>query len=180
MKDIINNLPFNSYDDLFNAIVQGKATVKIMRSDCSQISGIKHPYFSTLGIYIGFLITTIYLIYFSINLNNYWLLLIIPVNLVLSSIIIYIPKLKIIACIILILDLFIFKLSSSIFILCLDIILIQFFYDIWWNIIYRQAIEELINNEEAFLWSWNRCGLSIEDCYGNMYDKLNISIKENQ
>ena len=177
MKDILNNLPFNSYGDLFFAIKEGKATIKLLRSDCSQIASIKHPYFATLGLYIGFLVTMIFLVFLSFKINNYWLLLLVPINFILSSIISHIPKLKVVAWGILLLDLFVLRLQNFVLITCLDIICIQFFYDIWWNIVYKQAIVELQDNEEAFLWSWNRCGLSIEDCYGNVYSKFNEIIK---
>lgn len=126
---------------------------------------------------MGFLITIIFLIFFSIKISNYWLLLLIPVNFILSMIIAYIRKLKILAWCVLIIDLFIFKLPVFIFIICLDIICIQVFDNIWWNRIYKQAIIELEHNEEAFLWSWHRCGLSIEDCYGNVYSKFNEIVK---
>ena len=178
MEEILSKLPFNSYRDIFNSIHNRKANIKILRSDCTQIAGLKHPYFSTLGMYIGFIITSIILILLSININNFWLLLYIPLNFILSLFVAYIPKVKSICWGILIVDLFLIKLPNFVLIFCLDYIAVSFFYDIWWNIVYKQAIKELEYNEEVFLWSWNRCGLAIEDCYGNTYSKLNISKNE--
>lgn len=178
MEEILSKLPFNSYGDIFNSVRNGKAKIKLLRSDCTQIAGLKHPYFSTLGIYIGFIIISIILILLSININDYWLLLYIPLNFILSLFVSYIPKVKSICWGILIVDLFLIKVSNFVLIFCLNYIAISFFYDIWWNIVYRQAIKELQYNEEIFLWSWNRYGLAIEDCYGNTYSKLNISENE--
>lgn len=179
MEEILSKLPFNSYLDLFNAIKSKKATIKIKRNDCMQIAGLKHPYFSALGMYAGFLITTIILILLSFKINNFWLLLYVPINFILSFLIVYMRKIKNICWIALIIDLFFIRFPNFILILCLDIIAISFFYDIWWNIIYKQAIKELEYNQEAFLWSWNRLGLAIEDCYGNTYSKFNNNPNNN-
>lgn len=172
MEEILKNLPFNSYNDLINALKNGKATLKIMRSDCSQIASIRHPHFAVLGMYMGFFVTLIALMFLSIKLQNYWLLSLIPINFILNLFIVYIPKIKTISWILLFVDLFIISFPTWILITCLDIICISFFYNIWWNIVYKQTLQELQYNQEAFLWSWNRCGLSIEDFYGNNYNKL--------
>lgn len=175
MDEILNSLPFNTYNDLFNAIQNQKATIKIMRSDCTQIAGIRHPLFSNLGIHIGFAFMLVLLIFLSITFNNYWLLIWIPINFILTYIITYIPLLTKISWTVLLLDLFIIKLPFFIFISSLNIIIISSLYNIWWNKVYKQAITELKYNQEAFLWSWNRCGLAIEDCFGNTYSKLNTN-----
>lgn len=174
MEEILNYIPFNSYLDIFNAVKNGKATIKLMRSDCSQIASLKHPYFSVLGMYIGFITTLILLIFLSIKLQNFWLLLLIPINFILSTIINYIPILNKIAWIPLIIDMFFVRLPIGIIISSIDIILISFFYNVWWNRLYKYAIIELELNEEAFLWSWNRNGLSIEDSFGNIYYKFKM------
>ena len=181
MEEILNYIPFNSYLDIFNAVRNGKATIKLMRSDCLQIATLKHPYFSVFGMYIGFITTLIMLIYLSIKLQNFWLLLLIPINFILSTTINYIPILKKIAWITLIIDMFFIRLPIGFIISSIDIILIAFFYNIWWNKLYKYAIIELELNEEAFLWSWNRHGLSIEDSFGNIYYKFKMQEEiENQ
>lgn len=177
MEEISEILPFDSYDDMINSLKNGKATLKIMRSDCSQIAGIKHPVFSSLGMYMAFFITLIALIFLSITLRNYWLLILIPINFILNLIIVYIPKIKTISYFLLFASIFITNFPIWILITCLDIICMYFFYNIWWNIIYSQALQELQYNQEAFVWSWNRCGINIEDCYGNNYNKLTINNK---
>ena len=179
MEEIFNKLPFNSYYDLFNSLKNGKANIKMLRSDCCQIASIRHPYFSILGMYIGFIITMFCLIYLSIKLQNYWLLSLIPINFILSSFIIYVPIIKTISWVMLFVDLFVLEFPIWVLITCLNIIFISFGYNIWWNIVYKQAIQVLQCNEEAFLWSWNKCGLTIEDCYSNYYNKLNISKNDN-
>lgn len=175
MEEIFSILPFNTYKDLFNAINNKKATIKLMRSDCVQIAGIKHPYFSSFGMYIGCLITLIINIYLSIILSNYWLLLLIIPTIILNLFIIFVPKLKYIAWIIFLFDLFIVRLPNFITFTCINIILVFFFYNIWWNKTYKYAIKELEFNEEAFIWTWNRCGIGIEDSFGNTYSKLNMT-----
>lgn len=174
IDEILSKLPFNTYSDLFNAIINGKATLKIMRSDCSQIASIKHPYCATL-MYVGFLMSTILIIFLAFYFKYYGILCFIPVNFFLASLIVFLPILKVIAWIVLLFDLFIVKLPYFIFVESISIIIIAFFYNIWWNKIYKYAIYELQFNKEAFLWSWNRNGLAIEDCYGNTYSKLNIN-----
>lgn len=176
VSEIINNTPFNSYEDLFNAIYNKKATLKLLRSDCSQIASIKHPY-STLLMYLGFLITTIIIILCSIKFHNYWLFLFIPINFFLQSFIIYVPKLSSLSFIALLIDLFLFKLPNFITIEFLCVFLISIFYHLWWNKIYKYAISELRFNKEAFFWSWQRYGLSIEDSFGNTYDKFKLENK---
>src|SRR5574344_1541226 len=133
MDTILKNTPFNSYSDLFNAVKSGKANIKMLRTDCSEIARIKHPYFSTLGIFIGFLVTLISLIFFAIILNNYWLLLLIPVNFILSFFINYMPKLQYLSLVFLFLALFIFQFPNFVWITFIDIITMNFFYNIWWN-----------------------------------------------
>ena len=154
ISKILKNTPYNTYNDLFNAIYNGKATIKILRGDASQIASVKHPY-SVLSLYLGFLTTTLMIIYFSVISSSYWLLLLVPVNLILQNIIAYIPKLKIIAFSMLMIDLFIIKLYNWIAIECLAVLLISFFYNVWWNKTYKYAIKEMSLNKEAFLWSWN-------------------------
>lgn len=176
---ILSKLPYNTYFDLMNSVQEGKTTIKLMRSDCSQIAGVKHPYFSTLGMYIGFLVTTIIIIWLIIQSSNYWLLLYIPINFIFPHIILFLPKTKYIAWVVLIIDLFFLKLPSVFMLTSIDIIALFFFYDIWWNILFRQAIQELKVNQEAFLWSWNRCGINITDSYGNNYNKFSIERENN-
>ena len=174
INNIFSKLPFNSYEDLFTAIRNNKANFKFNQSTCSQLASVKHQLFGNLGNLIGFVITTILLIIYSIYFNFYWDLLLIPFNLVLSYLIVYLPKLKKIAWIIIIIDLFLIKLNSFFFILALDIILLYFFYNIWWKKICKYSFEELEYNKEAFLWAWNRNGLAIEDSYGNTYFKYKL------
>lgn len=174
---ILSKLPFNKYSDLFNAIINGKATLKIMRSDCYQIANINHPYCNMLML-IGFLISTILIIFLAFYYRYYGILFFIPINFLLTYIICFFPMLKHISWIALLCDLFVFKLPYFIFVESICIIVISFFYNIWWKKTYKYAIYELQFNENAFLWSWNRYGLGIEDCYGNIYNKFNIDNEE--
>lgn len=174
INNIFNKLPFNSYEDLFKAIKNNKANFKFNQSTCSQLASVKHPLFGSLGNLLGFVVTTILLVIYSIYFNFYWDLLLIPFNLVLSYLIIFLPKLKTIAWIVLIVDLFFIQLNSFFLIFAIDIILLYFFYNLWWNKICKYSFKELEYNKEAFLWAWNRNGLAIEDNYGNTYFKYKI------
>lgn len=172
---ILSKLPYNTYFDLMNSVQEGKTTIKLMRSDCHQIAGVKHPYFATLGMYMGFLVTTIVIIWLIIQSGNFWLLLYIPINFIFPHILIFMPKIKYLAWVVLIFDLFIIRLPNVFMITSIDIIALFFFYNVWWKTIYRQALQELKLNQEAFLWSWNRGGLAIEDSFGNTYSKFNMN-----
>lgn len=173
MEELFNFLPFNSYSDMFNAIGNKKANLRINRSDCYKISSINHPAFTSIGLFIGFIVTLVLLVLTSYFYDNYWLLLLIPVNFILTYLIGYFPKLNALAWLILIINI-IFFANIITTICCIDIILISFFYKIWWNRIYKNAIKEMYYNQEAFLWAWNRYGISIEDCFGNLYNKYNL------
>lgn len=171
MEEILSNTPFNNYEDLFNAIYSNKATIKINRSDCNNIAGINHPYFSAFGLYIGLLFNVIITIIYCIFINNYWLLLSIPVFFILPMFAPYIKFLNTMAWIFLIIDLMILQLPIWVAVFTANIIISFLFYKFWWNITYKNCIKELEHNKDAFLWCWNRYGLFIEDCFGNIYKK---------
>ncbi len=171
---ILNKLPFNSYQDLFNAVKNRKAIFKFNQSTCSQIAQVKHPYFGSIGNLLGFAVTSILLIAYSIYFHFYWSLLLIPINFVLSYLLVLFPSMKKIAWGLLIVDIFFVKINSFFIVLAIDIILLYFFYNFWWNKISKYAILELELNQEAFLWAWNRNGLAIEDNIGNIYYKFKL------
>lgn len=173
MEDLLFFLPFNSYSDIFNAIKNKKATLRINRSDCYKISSIKHSKFTTIGMFFGFATTLLLLLGYCYLYNNYWVLLLVPINFMLAFLIGYFSKLKTIAWIILFFNI-LFIENTIISICCIDIIVISFFDKIWWNRIYKYAIQEMYNNSEIFLWAWNRYGITIEDCFGNSYSKYNL------
>lgn len=173
MDELFNFLPFNTYTDLFNALANKKANLRINRSDCYKISSLKHPAFTTIGMFIGFAVALLFIIGMSYLFNNYWFLLLIPINFLLTYLVGYLPKLKFIAWIVLFLNI-IFLSNTAITVCCIDVIMISFFDRLWWNRIYKYAVQEMYYNQEAFMWAWNRYGISIEDCFGNIYNKYNL------
>lgn len=173
IDDIISKMPYNSYEDLIYSILGNKSTLTISRNDCAQIAGIKHPNFSFIGMFLGSFISTIFFIFFCITIHNYWYLLLVPINFVINMLIGYIPQIKRFISIALLLNFFVLK-SPIIYIVCFDFMAIAFFYSLWWGITITNAVNEMKFNKEAFLWSWNRFNISIEDCYGNIYNKATI------
>lgn len=177
IKQIFNNLPYNSYEDFINAAKNNKAKLKYGRSACSQIAGIKHPYFSAFGLYIGFLFTAILLTFICSKINNYWFMLLIPFNFFLSSFIVYMKKTKYLCYILLFIDILIYRLPYWITVLYWNFLIIDWFYDLWWRIICSHTLQELEFNQEAFIWMWETNNIYIEDTIGNIYYKLKIDME---
>lgn len=169
INKILEQLPFNTYEDIFNAVNNNKASFKFKFSTAFQISNLTKPICTTLGLFVGFLLTSIFTIVLSMYFNYYLLLLLLPINFILACVINNLKLPKKVAWICFIVNLFLIKLPYPIFIESINIILLYFFNAIWWTFISQNAINIMHDNQSVFLYAWYNFGLLIEDIMGNSY-----------
>lgn len=174
IDDIMNKLPYNSYADLFSAILSGKADMKFQRSDIMEVASIQKPHFSKLGIYIPFLLSLAFIIWFCVQVNSWWLLLTIPLNFLLTFSICHMPKFHRISFVLIVLAFFI-NIPLWLLTWGVSVLIIHYTYNIWWSIVSATAVKELTINEGAFVWLWNRYSICIIDSYGNTYSRTYTS-----
>ncbi len=170
INDVLEELPFNEYQDIFNAVKMGKANMKMNASDAMKIADINHPYVTNLLFFLPILLSIIPVIWYCITVESWWMLLILPINFILSLFIRFMPKIHYLAYIILALGFFI-AIPLQFIVIAICLIIIHFSYEFWWGITYTNAFSEMQNNQEVFLWAWNRFGISIIDNVGNTYHK---------
>ena len=179
---ILKHTPYNSYDDLFRAVFNGKATIRLSNSACRQIGETEKPILANFGLHFGFIPSAILTIGFSIYSANYWLLLLLLLELVFPFAIYLLNGFKIktwpIALIVLIVDLFILKMPLGVFIATLSWLICSWVISWWQKKIYVLSVKILQYKEDAFEWAYNSHNLFIEDCYGNVYDKFRQAEKE--
>lgn len=173
---ILKHTPYNSYDDLFGAVFNGKATIRLSNSACRQIAETEKPILANLGLHFGFIPSAILTIGFSIYSANYWLLLLLLLELAFPFVIYLLNGFKIkawpIALVVLVVDLFIVKMPLGVLIAVLCWLICSWVIAWWQEKIYVLSVKLLRFKKDAFEWAYNSHNLFIEDCYGNRYDKL--------
>lgn len=182
MKTEIDNIlrytPFNTYDDLFGAVYSNKAKLKLSNTACREIARTEKPFFANLGLYLGIIPSAIITIGISLYTSNYFLLLLLLLDLFLPLIIYFFNNLNIktnwLAYVLLICDLFVFKLPIVIPIISVSWLFCSWIIKIWERHIYKASVNILQYDTKAFLWAFNSCNLLIEDSYGNAYSKNTI------
>ena len=174
-EKILKYTPYNTYSDLFGAVFSNKATIRLSNSACRQIAEIEKPIFANFGLHLGIIPSVIMTIIFAVCASNYWLLLLLLLELVFPLGCYLFNNLKIktwiIAAIIVVCDLFIFELPNFLLITALSWIICSLIVRWWSKKIYIMSVKILRYNEDAFVWAFNSHNLFIEDCYGNIYNK---------
>ena len=175
IERILQNTPYNSYEDLFGAIYSGKARIGISLSACRQIATINRPFFANYGMHFGFVPSALLTIALSLSIENHMLLLLLPLEFMFSFAVYLLRIFKVkpwpIAAIILLVDLFIIKTPLYVFILTTSWLLCCLACRIWQKKSYSLSIKVMQCNTDAFEWAFNSHNLTIEDCYGNTYNK---------
>lgn len=176
IETILQSTPFNSYEDLFIAVYNKKATIKLSNSACRQIAQTEKPIFSNLGMYFGFIASAIMTVALSVYSTNYLLLLLLFAEFVFPLAVYLLNNLKIktgfIAGIIVVCDLFFFKMPLPILILSWCWLFCSWSVIWWQKRVYTMSVKILKYNEDAFVWAFTSHNLLIEDCYGNVYSML--------
>ena len=123
-EKILQNTPFNTYDDLFLAVYNNKASIKLSNHACRQIAQTEKPVFANFGIHFGIIPSAIITIVFSIYSANYYLLFLLLLELVFPLAVYFFYNLKIktggIAVAIVLCDLFFIKLPPFVLIAALS------------------------------------------------------------
>lgn len=179
IEKILKDTPFNSYEDLINSISINKASLAISNSACRQISSIKKPLYSNLGIFLGFFPSLAITIWFAIISKNFLVLFLILLEFILPHFI-YICftlnfKIHYISYISFLIDIFFIKLPNIWILLMLTILFSAWGITFWQKSLYKMSINILKTNKQAFIWAYTSYNLIIYDCYGNSYSPLNSS-----
>lgn len=177
IKKILDTTPFNSYDDLFSAINSGKASIKLSNSACRQISQIEKPLYSNLGLFLGFIPSIFFTIWYSVNTGNFWTLFLILLELLLPYIVYlclgFNLKVHYLSYIVFLANFFI---KVPVFLNLLAFILLFSYWGVtfWEKSLYVRAIKILRYKQDAFLWGYSSNNLAIADCFGNLYYKAKL------
>lgn len=181
VDQIIEGTPFNTYDDLFYAVFNSKAKIHLSNGACRQIAQIEKPIFANLGMYLGLLPSIFLTVFCSAHLENYYLLLLLLLELVFPISIYALNGFKIktwpITLILVLIDFFVVKMPAFIWIIVLSWMFCSTAISIWQRKIYTTSVKILRYNKDAFKWAYNSYNLLIEDHYGNTYSK---SYKQNK
>ena len=176
IKKILQHTPYNTYDDLFTAVSNGKATIRLSNSACRQIAETEKPILANFGLHFGVIPSALLTIGFSVYSSNYWLLLLLLLELVFPFAIYLLNGFKIktwpIALVILAVDLFVVKMPLGVLVATLSWLICSWIITWWQNKIYVLSVKILQFKKDAFEWAYNSHNLFIEDCYGNRYDKF--------
>lgn len=175
VKNILSKTPFKSYMDLFSSVYAGKATLLLSNSACRQITQIVKPIYANMGIFLGFIPSLILTIWYSIQIENFWFLFLILLELILPHLIYFFQnfncKIHYIAYFVILLSFFI-DIPAIIFLLVLILLFSYWGVTFWKRSLYKEAIQILSVREDVFVWAYNSNNLSISDCFGNLYYKF--------
>lgn len=175
-KNILHSTPFNTYDDLFSAVFNNKASIHLSNSACRQIVETQKPILANFGLHIGIIPSAIITIAFSVCSTNYYLLLLILLECVFPYAIYFLNNYKIktwyIAALVVLVNLLFVELPLFIFVASLCWLICLWTVSWWQKTIYIRSIKILQYNEDAFAWAFNSHNLLFKDCYGNIYSKL--------
>lgn len=176
IEKIMQHTPYNSYDDLFGAVYSNKAKIRLSNTACREIASIETPIVANFGMHFGFIASAIMTIVMAICFSNYWLLLLLPFEVIFSFAAYLLHNLKIktwyIALIIVICDLFFMRLPTFLLVTSLSWIMCSWSVSWWAKKAYITSIKILKRNQDAFIWAYNSNHLLIEDCFGNVYSKI--------
>lgn len=183
IEKILQYIPFNTYDDLFSAIFNNKASIKLSNNACRQIVATEKPVLANFGIYYGIIPSAILTIALSMYFFKISLLLLIVLEIIFPIAIYFLNNLKIktwpFAIVVVVIDLFFVELPSFVLVLSLSWLVCSWVINWWQKKVYILSVKILKYNKDAFEWAYNSCNLLIEDCYGNIYDKLGQNQIEN-
>jgi len=183
-EKILQSTPFNTYSDLFSAVFNNKASIRLSNGACRQIAEIQKPILANFGVHFGFIPSAVITVAFAIASTNYYLLLLLFLELVFPFAIYFLNNLKIktgfIAVVLVLCDLFFFELPLFILIAALSWMISSWLVNWWVKKIYTLSVRILQYNEDAFEWAYNSHNLFIEDCYGNIYSKLKQTQSETE
>lgn len=168
INEILKVLPYNTYDDLIFDCTSNPTHISFVPSKIIQISNIEHPYFTSFGLWIIFILATIVSILLSVIVSNYFALCFIPIYLFASISLKKNKIFKFIAVSTLIFNIF-FKIPVFINIFCISYITIIVLQYIWWSFITSFSLKTLRYNQEAFIWLWDCDGVCFIDNLGNRY-----------
>lgn len=167
MENIFEGTPYDSYDNLVGAIGQKKAKFSFMRSAAYDVATrISSITFFTY--YLGFVLSIVVIIAFSVYTNNYWTLISIPVLFLIS---LFIHRLNVVVFLCVIGSIIGILLHIELWILSLLVSIVAMFigYHIWWGITTYILSNELEKNEQLFVSMWKGRVLAIKDNNGNFY-----------
>ena len=167
MENIFEGTPYDSYDHLMRTIGQNKAKFSFMRSAASDVA-TRISSLTIFTYYLGFVLSILVIIAFSVNTNNYWTLISIPVLFIIN---IFIHKLNVIVilCVIGSIIGILFQINLWILSLLISIVAMFIGYHIWWGITIYIVSNELLKNEQLFVNMWKGGVLAIKDNNGNFY-----------
>ncbi len=174
-KKILEDTPYNTYEDLFNAVYNNKARIHLSNLACREISRTEKPVFSAWGLYLGIIPSFIITILLSIGYQNYYLLLLLLLELIFPIAIYFLKNLMIkirwFTLAFCLFDLLILTVPFPITTLCW--LICYWIAKKWGQNIYKTSIKILREDESLFVWAFDSHNLQIEDFYGNIYSKSN-------
>lgn len=167
MENLFSQTPYTSIADVMTSIKEDSAKLTFNRSAAYNIgTQLNRSCFFTF--LLGFILATIIVIVFSIQIRNYWLLITIPFLFILNTMA---PHLKFIPILAAIIGVFCVVLHWPLWVLTLMISIVVLFigYNIWWGITYNIVRTELLKNEPLFIDMWKSNSMGIRDNKGNFY-----------
>lgn len=175
-KRILCNTPYNSYQDLFGAVFSGKANIRLSNGACRRIAATKKPFLANLGLHFGVIPSAVLTIGISVYTSNYLLLLLLLLELVFPFVVYLLNNFRLktwpIAAVVVVLDLFVIKMPVWVLITTLSWLFCSWTVSWWQKKVYILSVKYLQYDEDAFEWAFNSHNLFIEDCYGNVYNKI--------
>ncbi len=173
LETILEDTPYNSYEDLFTAIYSNKAKIFISSRALRDISYLERPFTVSYGNYFGIIPSIVLTVIATIVHQNLFLLLLILLELIFPFIIIFLNAFKIkstwLAIALIIIDLFFFELPIAIPLLAACWVINAWLLKRVENSLYRTSVRLLRNDVDSFVDAYYSSELTIEDCYGNRY-----------
>ena len=162
MNEFLKQYNINSYEQLWEKVKSKKMDVRLDVVGAMKVSSLTKPFISSWGYYIGFIITSALLIFYSIQNLEYEYLILIILNLILAPTIRFFSKIYPIALIVEILGIFV-KIPTIIMVICFDFILMYIVYCWWEKLVVKNAMLIIEKDREFFVTLWNGIRLFLID-----------------
>lgn len=173
LETILEDTPYNSYEDLFTAIYSNKAKIFISNRALRDIAYSERPFTVSYGNYFGIIPSIVLTVIVAIDQQNLFLLLLILLELILPFTIAFLNAFKIksiwVAICIIIIDLFFFELPIAIPLLAACWVINAWLLKKVERSLYKTSVRLLQNDIDSFVDAYYSSELTIEDCYGNRY-----------